>query len=479
MILLYSRIPVTDSLTSEEFFSRVSSWIKGMKNIPDEFKNLSWTDERSFHIKVGENVVEYEVDDLSSTIAFRVKVVDEKSDLWTTDLVFSHERNTFQIRLAREMKEPTAKMDTGFHLPYFFRKLIEDGYGGDDNGLPVSDRPIFINKNNMVIISDIINNNVKYELPVVFVSHPFFNNEYTVDIYELSKDLAGTAHVLVETDNDVSRKIRIDTGERNAYNGAIDIFYKNDYTRYINNSLTLNQYRYRLSHAVLGRLAMLNIDEEYSISSIRLRNKMNSLKKYQQDENEVRDLRIEKLEEELRAEKDVSEYAAQESHQLEKRVAQLESEIQILKHAIAKKEEGTEKAISLVFTEEEFYEDEIKRILIDAIRQACDTAGDEEKGWRHYHVLKDLLDNNKNDISHYYMNLKKEIEDILRKGQLTKNDFNKLKELKFDVVGKKHEKIKFHGDDRYTVTISNTPSDYRNGLNTASEAIKLIFGKRS
>ncbi len=51
-----------------------------------------------------------------------------------------------------------------------------------------------------------------------------------------------------------------------------------------------------------------------------------------------------------------------------------------------------------------------------------------------------------------------------------------LQELGFQVdQSGKHIKIVFQGDDRYTFTMASTGSDYRGGLNNASDISRLLF----
>ncbi len=66
---------------------------------------------------------------------------------------------------------------------------------------------------------------------------------------------------------------------------------------------------------------------------------------------------------------------------------------------------------------------------------------------------------------------------IFKKNKLGKSDVNALRGLGFEVKAGSHDKYVFHGDDRYIVTISNSPSDYREGENNAHKAVNLIFGR--
>lgn len=132
-------------------------------------------------------------------------------------------------------------------------------------------------------------------------------------------------------------------------------------------------------------------------------------------------------------------------------------------------------SISLKHTEVEFYEDEIKRIILECVRQTISTYGNAEKSRRDFHVLKDVIDNNK--VSEAGNNIKQSMLRIFRKNKLSKSDISELKGLGFEIQKGSHDKYLFHGDHRYIITVSNSPSDYRGGENLAHETVNLIFGR--
>ena len=99
----------------------------------------------------------------------------------------------------------------------------------------------------------------------------------------------------------------------------------------------------------------------------------------------------------------------------------------------------------------------------------------DERERRDYHILKDIIDNN--EYSEVGNHIKSEILRIIKKNRLNKADVNDLKGIGFEVQQGGHDKYVFHGDDRYIITVSNSPSDYRGGENLAHEAVNLIFGR--
>ncbi len=482
MIVFYTRYHVVDDFNIGAMLNFAFNCVNGMKNAPDIFKNIIWDGNDSGEWKTEKNLLSFEIDSESRVAAFRVAIVDENDELWTTDLVLNELKKEIQMRLAREKRIATAEYDRNFNIPYMFKKIVRDGIGSMDDELPVTDTPIYIDDNNVSIVADLVSGKRPYSLPVIYVSHPFSENDYSLDVKELAKDMAGSAHVLVEKTSDTSIRLKELTDSKNAYNGAIDIFYNDDSFRYMRwEDITPNQYRYKISHAVYARMAMRNIDEDISLSALKIRNRIKKL-----DANNVETqklfLEVEELKEKRKEDTEFIELLSEEIKNLEKRVNDLENEnfdlkskISGLTEALNRKNGVVGKAISLSYSEEQYYDDEIKRIVLECIRQTVSTYGDEQQLRRDYHILKSILDNNStSDIGD---RIKSEMMKIIKKNNLSRQDVNALKGLGFEILKGSHDKYLFHNDDRYIITVSNSPSDHRDGENLAHEAVKLIFGR--
>lgn len=482
MIVFYTRYSVVEAFDIRALFNLSFKCVTGMKNVPESFKNLSWNGTESEEWKDDRNLLAYEIDSDTGIVAFRISIVDSNDELWTTDIALNEKEHEIQLRLAREMKIISADYDHNFNIPYIFKKIIRDGLGGKDLDLPVSDEPIFIDESNLDVVSNLINGKKSYSLPVIYVSHPFYETDYVVDVNELAKDMAGSAHVLVEKSSETTKCLRELTESRNAYNGAVDIFYDDDTFRYLKwDEININQFRYRLSHAVYSRMAMRNIDDKSSLSTIRLKNKVKKLGNSIL-ETQMLALEIEELKEKRKDDSDYIQLISDEIKTLEKKVNELEntnfelnSKVIALNAALNNKGKRRGNFTTIDYTEEEFYEDEIKRIVLECIRQTISSYGDEEQLRRDYHVLKDIIDNN--TFSDEGESIKRSMLRIFKKNKLGKSDVNALRGLGFEVKAGSHDKYVFHGDDRYIVTISNSPSDYREGENNAHKAVNLIFGR--
>ena len=96
-----------------------------------------------------------------------------------------------------------------------------------------------------------------------------------------------------------------------------------------------------------------------------------------------------------------------------------------------------------------------------------------QRGWRRYHILEALLKDN--EIIGKGQELDAELKDILsRIDRISAKDRKRLRELGFVSRENKHNKLYFHDDDRYLITLGKTPSDSRAASNSASTATNTI-----
>ena len=104
------------------------------------------------------------------------------------------------------------------------KTILKLGYGAMDNDLPISDKTFLIKEDNLEKAEKIISGKTKYLLPVVYVTKKFIDNNTILDTNELAKDLAGTAHVMVEDSTELSSKLKEKTDGINPFNGAVHIY---------------------------------------------------------------------------------------------------------------------------------------------------------------------------------------------------------------------------------------------------------------
>ena len=210
----------------------------------------------------------------------------------------------------------------------------------------------------------------RFLMPIVYVSMPFYSDEYFLDVRELAVDLAGIAHVVVETDSSVTAKMKEETTGKNPYNGAVGIYYgKDDFVRITKNTWdNKNQFRWKVSHSVYARMAMLNIPEKQSISRITsniLLKKVHNNPQLSEKERKIQELEI----------------------QLDQKSIELEESKQELQEYV---ETFGNKEKALNYAEKEFYPEEIKDVLLELLNKIEKHMGEAEKKRRSYHVMQDI-----------------------------------------------------------------------------------------
>lgn len=481
MILLYGKSFVKKELTIQMFLNRSFAWIKGMQKIPDEFKAIEVKQDELYSVCKGDNSVEYAIDRENKTVAFCLKLEDDFGKMWRTDLVLQEgeEQGTMQIRLAKEQKKASVDLKQNFRLPWILRKLFEDGYGGDDNGIPVSDKPYYIDENNIEIGRRCIASSEQLEMPIVYVSKNFKSNDYQLQVEQLAVDLVGIAHVIVEKDASVSPKMRELTDGKNPYDGAIGIYYQTgEYVRFKKDEENNpNQFRYKIAKNVYNRMAMLNIPGYQSVSGIRTSILLSRI----QNDNKLgkADVKIQELKIKLEQQKQEKEDAKRELSEYIETFGRAEDQI----HALRSKVQYYESVfsqdpvlpanMSIQYTEKDFYPNEVRDVLLEILKKTEKTIGTDEQKRRSYHVLKDILENN--DVTDYRNQVINRISNILEKNKSIDRICAELLKEGFTVRGRDHKKVYYQNDGRYMVTIACTPSDGLTSKNTSHDAIDLIF----
>ena len=160
---------------------------------------------------------------------------------------------------------------------------------------------------------------------------------------------------------------------------------------------------------------------------------------------------------------------------IEAELNELRSKVQNYEYAFQNKRREQHGNIVFECDETEFYDGEIKDMIMRLLqneKSQMDTDPN-QVGWRKYHVLKALLESN--EIIGKGEELERELKNILSQvDRISSKDKKRLIELGFISRENKHNKLYFHGDDRYMITLGKTPGDSRAAANAASIAINTI-----
>jgi hypothetical protein len=180
-----------------------------------------------------------------------------------------------------------------------------------------------------------------------------------LDTKELAKDLAGTAHVIVEKNTDITAALKERTNGTNPFNGAVHIYYTDKVgTRIIPDEfISANDFRYKIVNSICRRLSMVKIDDKYTWGTIRYQK---LLEKYRQDQ--MANMELQKACEEILKIKEKEN--AQLVEDMEEELNELRSKVQNYEYAFQNRKKEQIGKIAFACSEEEFYDGEIKDMIL-------------------------------------------------------------------------------------------------------------------
>lgn len=235
MISFATEFPTRPLRNRAEFIAQVVGWLRGTNysTVLDQPEAAELLGEAAqFGNGSGEELRFRELQGATGieAIGFRHDFPDGEGRLWRTEMVLRRGIPDFQdlIRLRTDCiaKVHGARLDFP-RKPYLIKAVLEDGWGGKDGELPVTDKPVWLgddtaglNLARAVTIGDATS-----YLPVVYVSTAgrqkwLIPREH---IERLAFELGGVAHVVVEPSQSFSFRLREAVDGANAYGGTVAV----------------------------------------------------------------------------------------------------------------------------------------------------------------------------------------------------------------------------------------------------------------
>lgn len=470
MITFSTTFYVTKELTKEKLIELAFEWINESPHYG--FDNISWSGEDLYEQECEKQKFFVLQSNDKKILAIRLENIDDDNVLWTNDFVYEERdvNNMLLVRLARDAVNKESIVTRKYNRPRLMKTILKLGYGAEDNNLLISDQETLITEHNLDLAENIICGRTKYLLPIVYVTRCFVDNVTILDTKELAKDLSGTAHVVVEENTEITAELKERTNGTNPFNGAVHIYYSDKVgTRIVPDEFSkANVFRLKIVNSVCRRLSLVKVEDKYTWGTIRYQK---LLDKYRH--NQKANLELEKACEEILDLKEKEHNQLVEDMEIE--LNELRSKVQSYEYALQNRKKEQVGNIMFNCSEEEFFEGEIKDMILKLLldeKKKMDTDSN-QKGWRKYHVLLALLQDN--EIIGKGKELETELKDILsRIDRISAKDRKRLRELGFVSKENKHNKLYFHDDARYLITLGKTPSDSHAASNSASTAINTI-----
>ena len=263
MITFSTMFYVTKELTKEKLIELAFEWINESPHYG--FDNISWSGEDLYEEECEKQKFSVVQSNDKKILAIRLENIDDDNVLWTNDFVYEERdvNNMLLVRLARDAVDKESIVTRKYNRPRLMKTILKLGYGAEDNNLLISDREIQITKHNLDLAESIIYGRIKYLLPIVYVTKCFVDNVTILDTKELAKDLAGTAHVVVEENTEITAELKERTNGTNPFNGAVHIYYSDKVgTRIVPDEFSkANAFRFKIVNAVCRRLSLVKVED--------------------------------------------------------------------------------------------------------------------------------------------------------------------------------------------------------------------------
>ena len=352
-----------------------------------------------------------------------------------------------------------------FKKPYIFKLISENIDCSYDGDIPLQSSPLRLSPADVQLATSIINGTCNFNIPCVYVSAKN-DNSSAVNAESLAKHLFGMAHVILEPNRAFSFSLQSETDGRNAYNGAIGIYFPKGDGHFIILQNRKNTDRHStqvyISQKIREALSLQQTPEDCTfthVADIFSKNKILQLKSETSNE----------LEEYIKTfDNDIKEK--------ETEIKRLESENYDLRRRLLIQQptnEGHDEDPLLYYGNiKDLYQGEIQDIVLEQIEKSIKDA---VIGSRRRHVLQSILDNNpiNGRRKQIAAEVKRIFKDYKTPTPALKSELNKIG-FTISEAGK-HHKLHYADNNEYFSTLPSTGSDNRGGRNCAAEAIKKLL----
>jgi hypothetical protein len=399
--------------------------------------------------------------DASQTAGFRHKSDDGKIEWTTTVVYFSDESESWVgVRTSREATHTKLSLPPA-KKPQLVRTILSSLGGGLDGELYVSDRPTYLKDNDVGMATRLLNADADAYLPLVYVSRGF-DEKLNIDPDPLARNLGGMAHVVVEPNRDFSKKIQRDVSSRNAYGGTVGVYWPNgDHSKYFFDEMS-NDFDFRklivdrIRAALCNRRPLTRCTWSHAEAAV-ARNVIDQLRNTGSN--------------------DVEEYISAFDAELKVKQEQInesEQEIFRLKSKLMSQRapQGDLASIFHLDDQQEFFAGEFNSYLKDSLTIGAQAAPADS---RRREIVESFIGSIPDGSS--ARDRREKLKKLLRDySSMTKAVRDGLNELGFIInEDGKHYKLVYMKEPRYTFVLPKTGSDYRGGLNSASDIGKRIF----
>lgn len=482
MLVFSTKIPLKAESTRSQWVALFKEWVvnaKRYKIYEADFNGFDCAGHAPIEIDKGDQkfAITFYKDDTITLAACRLECRSH-DEVWVTQNVAYEEagRKFLVVQTHCIKKEYIGQLPKPAP-PFTIKLFIRNGLCDMDGSFPITDRPVPMSDQYIEPCTQVMQGQGDGIMPVVYVSSYYWPTE--MDVRSLARDLQGIAHVVEETDYEMSKKLRDASNGQNVYGGYVGVYFPgHSYRRkFADQFYTEGTAKDKMAEEIIYtiRNALLNKADatRYSWEHIKTLQHKQKVGKLQVDTASLEELRAwynEFMDENTRLSDELTEVKSANTKLFE--------ENQRLSAILEgyQSTEGTEKvALLQLGKEHDLYPGEHNDTLIDILTSSLNTLGE---GTRPYHIVQSILKANKKNgtgakIEQAVKKIFKGDGDILNADTM-----RTLQHMGFSVEkGKKHIELVFGNDNRYQFTTAATPGDHRGGNNMISIICRKLFVK--
>lgn len=469
MLTFNTQFPIDNSNKTEDLLDVIKQWLIGSPHskLPKgEVEKLTTAHDNQLSVQ-NESIDIISHKKETHQLIGAKHTITQDSIRWTTEISGSKKEYSFwvSIQVSCDNSVPTHKIPNT-KKPHIVKLIIDQLGGGADGELEVSRTPHELNSKQFRVAKEIINGESSNLMPVVYVSADDTESS-AINTEELAYHLSGMAHVVVEPNREFSFDLRHETNQKNAYGGAVAIYWPEGLGRYLflpwgkyeNPKHIEKESKQVIRSALLSMRPLKDCNWQY-ITEQKTRFAIETLKS--SGSTEINDY-ISLFDTEIQS--------------LREEISKLEREnLRLKSQAFSRTDKQQEDSISIPSTEKDLYHGEHQDITIEAFESLLEKTPEKHK--RRRDVISGVLKSNKKTGKR--QELTRTIKSILSQYQkMDERTRKSLERLGFEIISEdNHYKISFNGDHRYHIPIAKTPSDFRSGKNTASDLCGVLFGSQ-
>ena len=399
-------------------------------------------------------------------LGFRYCTPGKDNSTYTADIVFLSQGDSrlASVILDYDTGVAGAQIPSG-NKPYIIKMLIEEIGGGLDGDILVGNKPIHLKDGDEAFVSEILRGNTPAIMPVVYLSRDNYNLlKINADL--LADKLSGVANILVEPSRKFSFALRDHSRGYNVFGGAVGIYWPEGFGKYF----WLPEHEEIKGDNAISAVCQKVID---GLKSRKLRREI-TWENLQSLHNQFL---IQKIKESHTTEStELSCVYDEVLREKDEQIKSSDGRIKFLENELRKMSANRDSEGGLITSPqvEQVYEDELKGLVIDALRTAVINTPDNT---RRHSLLEAIVDSNAQSS-----NARGE---IVKKIKIMFNDFtgltgpmrNELQRIGFEIIKDgPHYKMYLEGQKGgICVSIPGTPGDRRAGKNLASDIVRTFF----